>query len=51
MAFAAGKGDWALAPLVEQFDIRSNQINLWKAQLEGGRRCLINTLCVHWPCN
>ena len=36
VALAAIKGDRTLAELSEQFDVHSNQITSWKAQLEGG---------------
>src|SRR5260370_13365930 len=36
VALAAIKGDRTLAQLAEQFDVHSNQITSWKAQLEGG---------------
>ena len=36
VALAAIKGDRTLAQLAEQFDVHSNQITSWKAQLEEG---------------
>jgi transposase-like protein len=36
VALAAVKGDRTLAQLAEQFDVHTNQITSWKAQLEGG---------------
>ena len=36
VALAAIKGDRTLAQLAEQFDVHSNQITTWKAQLESG---------------
>jgi transposase len=34
VALAAVKGDRTLAQLAEQFDVHSNQVTSWKAQLE-----------------
>jgi transposase len=36
MALAAIKRDRTLAQLAEQFDVHTNQITLWKGQLEQG---------------
>ena len=36
VALVAIKGDRTLAQLAEQFDVHSNQITAWKAQLESG---------------
>ena len=35
MALAAVRGDRTVARLAEQFDVHSNQVASWKAQLEG----------------
>ena len=36
VALAALKGEKTLADLAQQFDVHSNQITAWKAQLVGG---------------
>ena len=36
VALAAVKGNRTIAQLAEHFDVHSNQITAWKAQLEGG---------------
>ena len=36
VALAAIKGERTIAQLADQFDVHSNQITIWKTQLEGG---------------
>src|SRR5262245_60224775 len=36
VAIAAIKGDQTIAEIAEQYDVHTNQVTTWKAQLEGG---------------